>query len=218
AAKAAGIPVQSLEFGIGKDINAIEPELDGVVKQVVTTPEKLAEHMVELIKLACKDKKPCEVVGEVATANDPITNAGFDAVDAVPDVNVVQRIPSQYDPAVFVKGLTDVLATKPNVDVVFAAADFGAIAAVDPIKAAGKQDQILILGNGASRPGVAAVKDGSIFGTIGTWPFKMGEATGTAAVQAVNGDSTDPKGVDGLSLNEPLLITKENVDQVTAEW
>lgn len=218
AAKAADVPVVALEFGIGKDINQIEPELDGVAKQVVTTPNGVATEVAELAKLACADKNPCEVIGEVATANDPITNENFDKIDALPNIEVIQRIPTQYDPSVFVKGLTDALATHPNIDVVFAAADFGAVAAVDPVKAAGKQDEIVILGNGASKPGIDAIKAGTVFGTIGTWPFKMGEEAGTAAVQAVNGESTDPKGVDGLKLNEPALITQDNVEEVTPEW
>jgi ribose transport system substrate-binding protein len=213
-ARAAHLPVITLEFPVGRDTNAVTPTIPGVVKQIVTQPVAVAKGEVALVKLACAGKNPCQVAGEVATANDPITNLYLDEAAKLPNVKIVQRIATQYDPSVLIHALPDVARTHPGLDVFAAAADFGAIAAVGVLP-----HSVKILGDGASTSGVDAVKNGKLFGTIGTWPRQMGELAGTAAVQAANGQKlTGPAGVNAMYIDKPLVITKQNVEQMRPEW
>lgn len=218
AAHAAGVPVINLEFPIGKDLNAVDPTVPGNVKSIVTQPATNSRALADLVKLACANTDPCEVVAEVATANDPLTTDAANEVAKVPGVEVVQRIATQYDPSMFAKSLGDALSAHPGIDVVVAAADFGALAVVPVLKQAGKLGSIKLVGNGASRSGVAAVKDGTLFGTLGTWPLQMGQLAGTAAMEAVNGKTPSPAGVNGYEIDTPLLVTKKTVDQMKPEW
>lgn len=218
SANAANLPVINLEFPIGNDINAVEPTLKGNVKSIVTQPSTVSTAVAELTAKACVGKTPCEVAVEVATANDPVTNDYANQIAKNPNTKVVDRIATQYDPATFSKGVTDALAAHPGLDVVVAAADFGARAAVPVLRQAGKLGTVKLIGNGASRSGVAGVKDGSLFGTVGSWPRQMGELAGTAAVQAANDQKISPAGVNAYKIDGPLVVTKDNVDQMKPEW
>jgi ribose transport system substrate-binding protein len=218
AANAAHLPVINLEFPIGKDLNAVDPTLDGNVKSIVTQPSTVSKAVADLTAKACEGKTPCEVVTEVATANDPLTNDYADQIAKNPDTKVVQRIATQYDPATFAKGLGDALSAHPGTDVVVAAADFGALAVVPVLRRAGKLDSVALIGNGASRSGVEGVKDGTLFGTVGSWPRQMGELAGTAAIEATNGRKIEQPGVNAYEIDTPLVVTKENVDEMKPEW
>jgi ribose transport system substrate-binding protein len=218
AARAADLPVINLEFPIGKDLNAVDPTLDGNVKSIVTQPSTVSKAVAELAAKACEGKSPCEVAAEVATANDPLTNDYADEVAKNPDTKVVQRIATQYDPALLAKGLTDALSAHPGIDVVVAAADFGALAVVPVLRRADKIDTVKLIGNGASRSGVDGVKDGTMFGTVGSWPRQMGELAGTAAIEAANGSKIEQPGVNAYEIDSPLVVTKDNADEMKPEW
>jgi ABC-type sugar transport system substrate-binding protein len=89
---------------------------------------------------------------------------------------------------------------------------------VPALKQAGKLGQIELIGSGGSRLGAKAIADGTMFGTIGNWPEQGGAIAGKQLTQAVNGETVDPKGVNGLEIDTPVVVTKDNVDQFKAEW
>lgn len=219
-AKAANIPVIAIENAIGTDGGEIEPQVEGVVKSILTPPESNAQGLADLTKLACEDLDPCEVIAEIATPTDALTIRIVDQIAAtVPNAEVVQKIATGYDPSALQKALPDALSAHPGTDVFVSIADFEALAAIPVLKSAGKLKAVKVIGNGGSRTGIPAVKDGRIFATLGTWPRQMGELAGTAAVEAVNGEEiSGPAGVDAFYIDEPLLVTKDNVEQFTPEW
>jgi ribose transport system substrate-binding protein len=217
AAKTANIPVITLDQVVG-DIDAIDPTTDGVVGSISNVRKTNAAHYVEVIQDACKGIDPCKVVAEISTASDPYTNYAVDQVDALPNVEVVQRFASQYDPAAVIKSLPDILSAHPDTNVFMSIADTQALAGLGAIKSAGLTDKIKVVGNGGSRLGKKAVADGTMFGTLGTWPEQFGKAAGEMAVKAVNGQPIDPAGVDALNLDKPGVVIKSTVDEFQPEW
>ncbi len=219
AANAAGIPVATIEGQTGKSNDDINPQVDGVVGVVTIPVSANADAVVEITKDACEGLDPCKIIAEVATPNDPLTNTALNAVKAqLPNADVVQTISGQYDPSVIAKAFPDALSAHPDAQVFLSTADSQALAVVPALKQAGKLGKIKLIGNGGSRLGAKAVADGTLFGTIGNWPQQGGEIAGKMLTQAVNGEAVEPKGVDGLTIDEPLIITKQNVGQFTPEW
>jgi ABC-type sugar transport system substrate-binding protein len=102
--------------------------------------------------------------------------------------------------------------------VFLSAADTQALAVVPALKQAGKLDQVKLLGNGGSRLGAKAVADGTMFATAGNWPHQQGEIAGKMLIQAVNGETVDPSEVDAIRIDEPRIVTKDNVSQFKPEW
>lgn len=219
AAKAKNIPVVTIENQAGDDVNDINPQVPGVVGVVTNPINSNSAAVVQLTKAACEGLDPCKIIAEVATPNDPLTTQAVAAVKKeVPNAQVVQTISGQYDPSIIAKAFPDALSAHPDANVFLSAADSQALAVVPAIKQANKLGKIKLIGNGGSRLGAKAVADGTMFGTIGNWPEQAGGIAGKMLIQAVNGQTVDPKGVDGLKIDEPLIITKENVDQFTPEW
>jgi ribose transport system substrate-binding protein len=218
AAKAAGIPVVTIEIQVGKSTETIDPQVDGVVGVVGYPASENAKKIAGLTEKACEGKDPCQVIAEVATPNDPVTNVVVDEVKKVPGVQVVQTISGQYDPSVIAKAFPDALSAHPDADVFVSAADSQALAVVPALKQAGKLGQIELIGSGGSRLGAKAVADGTLFGTVGNWPEQHGAAAGEMLVQAARGETVDPVSVDALQVDTPSLVTKDTVDQFKAEW
>jgi ribose transport system substrate-binding protein len=219
AAKAAGIPVVSIESAVGTDPDDLNPQVDGVVASIVFSPKSNAAKLVKIAKLACQDLDPCNIIAEVATPTDTFTNVAVDEVaKQVPNAKILQKVSGQYDPSVIAKAFPDALAAHPEANVFLSAADSQALAVVPAVKSAGREGEIRLLGNGGSRLGVKGVEDGTLFATVGNWPKQGGVKAGEFAIQAVNGQTIDQPGVDALELDSPDIITKETAKDFTPEW
>jgi ribose transport system substrate-binding protein len=222
AAKAAGIPVATIEQTIGTDparTYDIKPQVDGVVAVNTYTLDTQIKASVELVKGACGNADPCNVVYETATANDPYSKDIISGVKkALPQVKVVATFTANYDPAGVVKAMPDILAAHPDTNVYLSAADSSGLAALPAIKAAGLTDQVKVVGNGGSTFGAKAIADGTMYGSNGNWPVQAGQQLAKALVQSVNGQEITNCCVDGLLVDTPLVLTKETVGDYTAEW
>lgn len=218
-AKAADIPVVAIDTSVGKDPTAIEPSVDGVVAQVVFGMKTNAAGVAELTRKACEGKDPCNAIVEIANPADELTALALKAIkdgDAGDNVKVVGTFASSYDPANVTKNLPDLLTAHPETNVVVAIADNTAVAAVPIVKESGKD--ILVTANGGSRAGVAAIKAGTVFGSLGLWPHQAGVIAGQAALDAVNGDPIEQPGVDQFKIDTPEMLYRDNIDEFTPEW
>lgn len=219
AAKAADMPVVTIENPVGDDPTNIEPQVPGVVGVVSLSIPRNAESIAGLTTKACADKDPCKIIAELAFPSDPLTTAVVKRVKSdVPNAEIVQTIVGQYDPSVIAKAFPDALAANPDTDVFVSAADSQALAVVPALEQAGKLGQVELIGSGGSHLGKKAIEDGTMFGTIGNWPEQSGEAAGKMLIQAANGEPVEPNSIDGFSLDTPVIVDESNVDQFTPEW
>jgi ABC-type sugar transport system substrate-binding protein len=219
AAAKTNIPVIANSVAIGKDFNATEPQVDGVVGGVLITPVNNGKATVESVKAACEGAEPpCKLIVEQGSATDVFSNEILKQLSEMDGVKVVKKFITLYDPAEVSKAVPDILSAHADADVYVSSADNTAVVAAGLIKDAGLADSMKVLGNGASHAGLAAVKDGSLFSTIGDWPFQQGEILAKMATQAVNGKTVDPKVVVAQDIDTPLLINKDNADEAKSEW
>jgi ribose transport system substrate-binding protein len=61
AAASANIPVATVLFPIGSDLQKLEPQVDGVVSTVASDPVEGATAQAERVVEYCADKDPCKV-------------------------------------------------------------------------------------------------------------------------------------------------------------
>jgi ribose transport system substrate-binding protein len=218
AAKAANIPVVTIEIQVGTSTETIDPQVPGVVGVVGYPASENGKKIAGLTEQACQGLATCKVIAEVASPNDPVTNVVVDEVKKVPGVDVVQTISGQYDPSVIAKAFPDALSAHPDANVFVSAADSQALAVVPALKQAGMFGKIKLIGSGGSRLGAKAIADGTLFGTVGNWPEQHGAAAGKMLVQAARGEKVDPVSVDALQVDTPSLVTEETVKEFKPEW
>ncbi|HWH26672.1 MAG TPA: sugar ABC transporter substrate-binding protein [Pseudolysinimonas sp.] len=220
AAEAAGIPVGTLETAVGEDGFTLKPQVKGVVAVAASTRKSILDSAVGLVSRACGDTDPCKVIAEVASPADPYTNLVADGVEKElgPQVQIVQRFSSGYDPGEVARQLPDILSAHPDATVFMSAADSSALAALPAIKDAGRADTLKILGSGGSSEGAAAVADGTIFATSGNWPQQYGAFLATALTQAVHGEKVTHSELDNFTADKPQFITKDTVSEYKPEW
>ncbi len=103
----------------------------------------------------------------------------------------------------------DLLQAHPDLNVVFACNDMMALGAVEAIKAAGKSDQIIVVGFDAVEEARLAIADGSMLASVAQLPSEIGRIGVETAVQILEG-----KDVPEEIPVQIELITLENLYRV----
>ena len=219
AAHAAHIPVFALDETVGTNANAIKPQVAGVLGGVYELPNNNAKVVVALAKKACAGHDPCNIVAEVISASDPVTNqAVTEVAKEIPGAKVLARMATEFNPATLEQDVKDEFTAHPNINVILGGSDVSALGALPFLKAKGLLGKVKLTGQGAAKAGLAAIKAGTMFGTTGTWPYKEGQAIAELAIKTVNHQHIANPNINGFSLAGPQVITKANATGVKGEW
>ena len=117
---------------------------------------------------------------------------GFmDYVKDHPEINVIASQPADWDREKGLNVFQNILQTNPDIQALFACNDEMALGAIQAIKAANKEGQIVVIGFDATKDGLAAVKDGSMAGTVAQQPAEMGKICVNKAVSLLNGTNIE---------------------------
>ena len=131
---------------------------------------------------------------------------GFhDAIKATPGVEVIASQPANWERDQGFSVCQNLLQAHPQADALFACNDMMALGALEAIAAAGKSDEIQIVGFDAIADARQAIAAGTLAASVAQFPADMGRLAVENAVRIVRGE-TVPKYV-------PVrieLITKEN--------
>jgi len=222
AAHAAKMPLIVDGTAIGKDINSVAPQVDGVDFSMIWVPSTFAKDTWAIIQSACTGKAACQIVMERSFLGDPLFDAAIDYVkqqSAGTNSKVVATYESHYDPAETTSKLQDILVANSDVDVVTFTNDPTALAGTEVISKLGRTGKIMAVGSGGTKEGVAAISTGKIYATIANLPLTASKIEGEMAVKAKRGDKIDPVGLDAFGLGAVTgAITKDNVGQFSPEW
>ena len=219
AAREAGIPVAAIETVIGPDENKLEPQVDGVVVTAGASIATGAEALATLLEDACADRDPCRyihIVGSQANQIETVKLAVFD--DRFAD-SPIQRVALGEDDYNAEKGrrvASELLSAHPDVDVIVNSSDSSAIQVLDLLDELGRKD-VAVTGDGGSRQGISAVRDGRLFGTVRLVPFSFGEVAAQALVDHNNGDpvATPEEVAEKLSI---IPVTEKNAATLDGQW
>ncbi|POZ92660.1 ribose ABC transporter substrate-binding protein RbsB [Petrotoga halophila] len=120
--------------------------------------------------------KVIELVGVPGTSSARERGQGFnEEISKYPGIEVVARQTANYNRAEGLTVMENLLQAYPDVDAVFAHNDEMALGALEAIKAAGKLQDIIVVGFDATPDALASVEKGELSATIAQQPYKMGE-------------------------------------------
>ena len=199
AANNAGIPVLSVDTA---------PAGGDIISLVQTDNVAAARTGGEFIadKIGGKGKV-LNLQGDLANQTGQARNEGLhQALDEYPDIQVIDQSTMWLEE----KGLSiteNILTSDPDIVAIFAANDPPALGALQALKAAGRDD-VLIVGFDGTKDGLQAVKNGDFAADVLQFPDAMGIIGVDLMVRHLNGEDV-PDRVDSGS----GLATPENVDQ-----
>jgi fructose transport system substrate-binding protein len=114
------------------------------------------------------------------------------------DPRVIGHESSDANPEGGQRAMETLLAKDPDINVVYTINEPAAEGAYQALKAAGKENQAIIVSVDGGCPGIASVKSGVIGATSQQYPLKMA-ALGIDAIAAYAKDGTKPAASEGLS-------------------
>jgi ribose transport system substrate-binding protein len=119
--------------------------------------------------------------------------AGFlESIRQQPSLKVVASQPADWDREKALNLFQNILQGHPHIAAVFAANDEMALGAVKAIQAAGKSQQILVVGFDATKDGVTAVNNGDMSATVAQMPDEVGRLGVEMAYKIINNESIPP--------------------------
>ncbi|MDR3423477.1 MAG: substrate-binding domain-containing protein [Alphaproteobacteria bacterium] len=122
----------------------------------------------------------------------------------LPKAEIVNSLSAEWDRLRAMNITADTLMRTPDLNVIFAANDVMALGAVEAVRAAGKQGQVMIIGVDGIPDARKAVKDGLMTASITQLPYFIGKRTAELAFDAVQG-----KKIERTESAPLLVLTKE---------
>ncbi len=184
AANDAGVPVITVDRGAEGGNVASHIASDNVAGGEMAG-DFIAEQLGETGKVV-------ELEGIPGTSAARDRGEGFNkAMDKYPDLEVIARQPAAFDRAEGMTVMENILQGNPEIDAVFAHNDNMALGAMEAIEAAGRSDEIMIVGFDAIDDAREAVTEGNMAATVAQKPALMGEMSVEIEVKVVNGEEVD---------------------------
>jgi len=226
----AGIKVVNINNELGPNQTcAQQPQLPGQTGFVGDPPCFRAPLMAKLIVEACGAKADCQLAylaGDIAL---PIEQAGISGIKSYlkkyPHIHFVTvQNGGQFLAGPSITVTRNILTGHPNVSVIVAQGDQEIAGAAIAVNAAGKTNQVKLIGYGASAIAIKALRSCTKpwFGTVAMLPENEGELAMGLLVKAINGANVHV-GESAVATAESQhafnpLITCSNASSFTAQW
>ena len=226
AAAEADIPVATVLFPIGPDLQQLEPQVDGVVSTVASDPVEGAANQAEAVVEYCADKDPCKVailIGQLRFPFDKLRHDTYvETLEQHDNIEIVATGEGNYDRDQSLKTMQDILQGNRDIDVLLSNADQHVFGAQIAIENAGLNiEDIYVMGGGGSTQAIEAVRSGAWDADYANFPVSMGEAALEQVVNALNGDPVEAViDADTLGPVPPIVdkaVLEENPDY-KGEW
>jgi len=124
--------------------------------------------------------------------------------ELAPGLEIVASLPGDWDRNKAASIATDTLTAHPDLVAIFCANDGMALGAVESIYAAGKGDQITIIGVDGNVDAVKSIKDGRLNASVAQLPYLVGKQAVENVKKALAGEQ-----VPGDVAVPTLVLTKE---------
>jgi ribose transport system substrate-binding protein len=216
---AAGIPVASVGSQIGdpskRAIKDVYPKLVAVVTQDEIAAGNRAGELA--LTLLPKDRaaKIAVIEGQAGFSEVKQRSQGFlEALDkAGAKYQIVASQPGDWTAEKGEAACQNILSAHPDVDLFFNQADDMVVGCARAVKAASSKAKLI--GFGGSKLAIAAIKDGSVDGTVCYKPEELGKLAFQAVYEAASGKKTREH--EFITYNTPG-VSKVNIDQCVGQW
>jgi ribose transport system substrate-binding protein len=134
------------------------------------------------------------LVGNPGNYVSDMREQGFkDGLAEYPDMNLLSVQPADWDPAKGMEVMENWLTTYPEIDGFFSVSDAVTFAAIEAIKAAGRQDEIAVFSYDGEIEASERIKSGEIIGDLLTGAKRVGYWNVKVAYQMATGEQVDNK-------------------------
>ena len=188
----AGVPIATVLFPVGPDLNTLEPQVPGITATVASPPVAGATLQAEAAVAHCADRDPCNVIiiiGAKIFAFDNLRLETFEKVLAQhPNIEIVGTGEGWYSPDASLKAMQDMLQAARDVHVVLSNADQHLVGAEIALEAEGYTVADLYLsGGGAAAIAIEAIREGRWDATLAYFPKTMGALAMEQIANAIEG-------------------------------
>lgn len=126
--------------------------------------------------------------------------------EAAPGLEVVASLPGDWDRGKAANITNDILVRNPDLKVIFAANDGMALGAVEAAYAAGKGDDIIIIGVDGNSDAVKSIKSGRLNASVAQLPYLVGKQAVERVTEVLDGGSAEKfQYVDTMVLTQDVL-------------
>lgn len=154
--------------------------------------------------------KIVEIQGILGTNVGQDRSKGFnEVIKATPGFEIVAQQAANFDRGEAMKVMEDILQANPEIDGVYAANDEMALGVLAAIEAAGRLDEITLIGCDAIDPSIEAIKAGKLEATIAEPPVFLGKEAILTAIKISEGETVEKE-----VILDSTLVTKDNVNTV----
>ncbi|MCT8997535.1 sugar ABC transporter substrate-binding protein [Chelativorans intermedius] len=130
--------------------------------------------------------------------------------ELAPGLEIVASLPGDWDRGKAATITNDILTRNPDLVAIFAANDGMALGAVEAVFAAGKGDQVTIIGVDGNSDAVKSIKDGRLDASVAQLPYLVGKEAVLNVKKALAGEE-----VPADIAVPTLVLTKEVLDAGT---
>ncbi len=189
---AEGIPIGTVLFPVGTDLNSLDPQVEGITVTAASPPVPGATSQAEAVVEHCADLDPCNVVIIIGAKIFPFDNLRLETFESVlgehGNINVVAVGEGWYSPDPSLQVMSDILQANPQVDVVLSNADQHLVGVEIALEAAGIDPAgVYLSGGGASAIAVEAIREGRWDATLAYFPRTMGALAMEQIANAIEG-------------------------------
>lgn len=124
-----------------------------------------------------------------------------------PGLEIVASLPGDWDRGKAANITNDILTRNPDLVGIFAANDGMALGAVESVYAAGKGDQVTIIGVDGNSDAVKSIKDGRLNASVAQLPYLVGKQAVENMKKVIAGES-----VETTIFVPTLVLTKDVLD------
>jgi ribose transport system substrate-binding protein len=223
---AEGIPIGTVLFPIGPDLNSLEPQVEGITVTAASPPVDGATIQANEVVEYCADLDPCNVVIIIGGRIFPFDNLRLETYEAVlgehDNIDIVAVGEGYYSPDPSLQAMTDILQANDDVHVVLSNADQHLVGVEIALEAAGYNVADLYLsGGGAAQIAIDAIREGRWDATLAYFPKTMGALAAEEVMNAIEGlPVTNAINMDTAGPIEAMItaeVLEANPDFV-AEW
>jgi len=130
--------------------------------------------------------------------------------ELAPGLKIVASLPGDWDRGKAASITNDILTRNPDLVAIFAANDGMALGAVEAAYAAGKGDQVIIIGVDGNSDAVKSIKDGRLNASVAQLPYLVGKQAVEDVKKALDGEE-----VAANVVVPTMVLTKEILDAGT---
>jgi len=127
--------------------------------------------------------------------------------EIAPGLEIVASLPGDWDRAKAANITNDLLTRNPDLKAIFCANDTMALGAVETVYAAGKGDDIVMVGVDGNVDAVESIKSGRLDASVAQLPYLVGKQAVERVTKVLDGEPVDDKFqyVDTLVLTQEVL-------------